>query len=133
MTQAVALIKRALYSIGAHSQINPAPPEMLEEAVSYLADLVEDWLAEDIDIGATTPTSQNTDVDEPQAARYALVSNLALRLAPIARVPVPPEVVDAAESSYQDLRVKYESVQIDDRVPSEATPVGQGSKQWERE
>ena len=133
MTQAVVLIKRALYSIGAHSQINPAPPEMLEEAVDYLADLIEDWLAENINTGAIAPAGQNDDVDEPQAARYALVSNLALRLGPLARVPVPSEIVDAAESSYQDLRVKYEAVQVDDRTPSTATPIGQGSKHWEDE
>lgn len=128
MTQAVTLVKRALFTIGAHSEINPATPEMLQIGVDYLADLLHDWDYEGIELGTLTPANQNTDIGEPTGSRHAIILGLAIRMAPVARVELAEAVRGEAQQAYRDLVVKFEKVYLPDREPSEATASGAGNR-----
>lgn len=128
MTQAVTLVKRALFTIGAHSEINPATPEMLQIGVDYLADLLEDWDADGIELGTLTPTNQNTDISEPSGSRHAIIMALAVRMAPVARVELAESVRGEAQQAFRDLCVKFEKVYLPDREVSPDTASGAGNR-----
>ena len=127
MSTAIDVIQRALYTIGAHSEINPASPEMLVESFDYLVDLLRDWTGNDIDIGATIPTSQTSDLGEDSGSRHALILSLAIRLAPMARVAIPPGVIEQQWIAFEDLRRKFETVTIADRTDSASVADGAGN------
>lgn len=127
MTQAVTLVKRALFTIGAHSEINPATPEMLQIGVDYLADLLHDWDYEGIELGTLTPANQNTDIGEPRiASRDHSRARGTHGTGCTGRTRRSRQ--GRAQQAYRDLVVKFEKVYLPDREPSEATASGAGNR-----
>jgi hypothetical protein len=130
MTEAVTLVKRSLFLIGAHSLVNPAPPETLNLGVDMLNEMLAEWLEEKVDLGTVEATEQTTDIQEPAGTINGITNNLAVRMGPATRTAVPDDVRLEAVESYERIRKRYEAKDepyVPDVTPSRLLPVGQGS------
>lgn len=130
MTAAIKIIKASLYYVGAHSEVQPAAPEFFTAGVSELSDLLSELADGGIDLGETItlPTDTATDLKEPAAATSALKYLLCERMAPLAQLPIPPDVRVNIRKARQTLERKFRKVVIPNIVPSRLAPVGVGNR-----
>ena len=128
MSKAIRIVERALEAIRVHSPLNPAPPETKKLGVEYLADLLNDWEAENLALGATAPTDEDDDIEEPSGSRYGITQNLAVRLATALQTTPSRHVQNEANKSYIDLRAKFEVIDIPDSEVVPTTAEGAGNR-----
>ncbi len=107
MSTAIEIIHLGLNCIGAHSRLNPAQPATLETALVLLGDMLSEWHADEIRIPYREFTEPGDELREPPGLRLALAQQLALRLAPIIRVQVSPELETDADRGFRRLKEIY--------------------------
>lgn len=128
MTTAIDVIESALEHLGAHSPLNPAPPETLNRAVTVLAGLIEEWDGEEFKLGATEPTKTADELNELPGARNPLEYGLALKLSSVVRKPVTDDLRREAGKSIGIARERFQYVLPDKREGR--TLYGQGNRRW---
>lgn len=95
----------AFDEMGISNYVFDAEPDQLESAMRRLDSMMAEWNARGIRLGYPIPSSpDDSDLDEPSgvpdSANEAIITNLAIRLAPsIGKVPSPDTKI-AAKSSY---------------------------------
>jgi hypothetical protein len=130
VTQATTIVQRALFLIGAHSKINPAPPETITEGVEILNEMLAEWLEEKVNLGAVEATSHTTDIEEPAGTMSTIRYCLAVEIGDALSIEVPPTVETKAIIKYESLKRRYEAEDepyIPDAELSRLLPLGQGS------
>ena len=126
-------VTAALEEIGLASYVFDLQPEQLQSAMRRLDAMIADWNGKGIRLGYPLPGSpQDSDLDEPSevpdSANEAIITNLAVRLAPSYGKTVSPDTKGTAKNSYNTLlsrATKPNQQQMPGRMPS-----GAGNKPW---
>lgn len=130
MSTGTELIKEALQQLNAHSIASPAAPESIENALKKLNSMVELWLSRNIRLGVVPLKVVGDDLQEPIDARNAIVSNLALLLAPdfdAGKIVVSKDLKASAARDFGQIQVIYQRHFIPNKTISSTTPLGQGN------
>lgn len=126
-------IVAALEEIGLASYAFDMQPEQIESALRRLDSMMADWNAKGIRLGYPLPSSpQYSDVDAqsevPDSAYEAIITNLAIRIAPSYGRDVMPDTRATAKNSYNVLLQRSTSP-IEMQLPN-TMPAGAGHKPW---
>lgn len=125
-------IEGALEEIGLATYIFDMQPEQLQSAMKRLDNMMAEWNAKGIRLAYPIPAGPGTgDLDDqtdvPDSAWQAVVTNLALRIAPsFGRTPMP-ETKAAAKRAFNTIAgisAKPREVQL------RQLPAGAGNKPW---
>ena len=134
MSSGTELIQEALQQIGAFSLAAPDNPESIELGKNKLNSLIQVWLSDCIDMGATPIDAAGDEVSEPLDARNAIVDNLSVMLAPSfdngpTGKPVVSQVLAAnARAGYGRVKAIYWTGSIPLKVVSSTLPLGAGNR-----
>ncbi len=101
-------ISSAFAEIGLQSYVFDLSPEQLDEAMRRLDAMMANWNGKGIRLGYPLPGSpQDSDLDEqtgvPDSANEAIITNLAIKLAPSVGKVVMQETKTAANDGYNTL------------------------------
>ncbi len=101
-------VAAAFEEIGLASYVFDLQPEQLQSALRRLDAMIADWNGKGIRLGYPLPGSpQYSDLDEPSevpdSANEAIITNLAIRIAPGYGKVVMPETKAVAKDSYNTL------------------------------
>jgi hypothetical protein len=123
----------ALEEIGLASYVFDLSPEQLQSSLMRLDSMVADWNGKGIRIGYPIPSSpQFSDLDEPSnvpdRANEAIITNLALKLAPSYGKAVMPETKINARIGYETL-LQRAAMPPQQQLPA-TMPAGAGNKPW---
>lgn len=132
MSTGTEIITDALMEIGAVSIVSPAAPESIEAGRKKLNSMLELWLSKNIVLGTRPLDVAGDELAEPADTRNAIVTNLAIELAPLfanGKQIVDPALVSNARRNYQSVRSLYGRVIVPDKVLSSTTPLGAGNYQ----
>ena len=130
MSTGTNIITEALQEIGARSVVSPAVPESILLGMNKLNSLMELWLSRGIKLGTTPLSEPGDDLNEPADARSAIVSNLAIVLAPSfdnGKNIVSANLKSAATRGYNDIKVLYQETVIPTKRFSSTLPLGAGN------
>lgn len=127
-------IEAAFEEIGLASYVFDLQPEQLESAMRRLDAMIADWNGKGIRLGYPLPTSpQQSDLDEqtyvPDSANQAIITNLAIRIAPGYGKQVMPGTLAVAKSSY-DTILSRATFPMEQQLPR-TMPIGAGNKPWQ--
>lgn len=111
-------------------------PEQLESALRRLDAMMAMWNSKGIRLSYPLPGSpENSDIDAessvPDAANEAIITNLAIRIAPSLGKTVQAETKVIAKQSYESLMVR--SAQPLEMSLPNTMPAGAGTKPWRRD
>lgn len=126
-------IESAFEEIGLADYVFNLTAQELASAARRLDSMMAEWNARGLRLGFPIPASpQQTDLDTqtgvPDAANEAIITNLAIRLAPSFGKQTLPATMTTARRALSTLTAKYtNSAQM--QYPS-TTPAGAGNKQW---
>jgi len=126
------IIRDALSEIGAVSVVSPPSPESIEAGRKKLNSMLELWLSKNIVLGTRPLDAAGDELGEPEDTRNAIVTNLAIELAPLfdnGKVIVGPDLKSNARRNYMNIRRLYGRVTVPNKVLSSTTPLGQGNYQ----
>lgn len=128
MPTAETHITRALYLLGASSPIKPASPEIKSECLKSFNDMVERWGREGNEIYLTRADVLGDEVNNDEWANAAIQYCLAVEIAPICRVPVPPDVMARQKELMRDLVAtsRMEALVPNDCAKDSRMPLGSG-------
>lgn len=126
-------VEAAFEEIGMANYVFDLQPEQLESAMRRLDAMMAEWNAKGIRLGYPMPSSpQQSDLDEqtyvPDSANQAIITNLAMRIAPSYGKQVMAGTMATAKSSYNTILSKATfptEKQFPDTLPS-----GAGNKPW---
>lgn len=126
-------VEAAFEEIGMANYVFDLQPEQLESAMRRLDAMMAEWNAKGIRLGYPLPSSpQQSDLDEqtyvPDSANQAIITNLAMRIAPGYGKQVMAGTMATAKSSYNTILSKATfptEKQFPDTLPS-----GAGNKPW---
>lgn len=126
-------VTAALEEIGLASYVFDMQPEDLQSALRRLDTMIANWNGKGIRIGYPIPGSpQFSDLDEPSdvpdSANEAIITNLAMRLAPSYGKQVMPETKATARDGYATL-LQRAVMPPQQQLPS-TMPAGAGNKPW---
>lgn len=126
-------VTAAFEELGLAAYVFDLQPHDLQMALRRLDSMIAEWNARGIRIGFPIPTSpENSDLDEasevPDSANEAIITNLALRIAPSFGKTPQPETKVAAKSSYGVL-LSRATHPIEQQYPG-TLPSGAGNKPW---
>jgi len=126
-------IEAALEEIGLASYVFDLQPQQVESALRRLDTMMAEWNAKGIRLAYPLPSSPEfSDVDAesevPDSANDAIITNLALRLAPSYGKTVMPGTLTAAKSGYNTL-LSRATAPIEQQLPG-TMPSGAGNKPW---
>jgi hypothetical protein len=126
-------VSAALEEIGLASYVFDLQPEQLQSALRRLDAMMADWNGKGIRLGYPLPGSpQDSDLDEqtlvPDSANQAIMTNLAIRLAPSYGKVVMPETKAVAKDSYNTL-LQRATMPPEQQLPG-PMPSGAGNKSW---
>ena len=126
-------VAAAFEEIGLASYVFDLQPDQLQSAMRRPDAMMADWTGRGIRLGYPLPGSpQNSDLDEPSevpdSANEAIITNLAMRLAPSYGKAVSPETKSTAKNSYNTILSRA-------AMPTEqqmlgTMPSGAGNKPW---
>lgn len=131
MSTGTEIITDALQQIGVVSVVTPPAPESIDAGLKALNSMLEMWLSRNIVIGTTPLDKAGDDLNEPGDTRNAIVTNLALEVAPLfssGKQIVSPELRSNARRGFMSVKSLYGSVTIPDKVLSSTTPIGAGNR-----
>ena len=131
MSTGTAIITDALKLIGVNSVVTPPAPENIIDGMNTLNSMLETWRSLDIIIGTTPLGVPGGELSEPPDTRNAIVSNLAISIAPYfsnGKQIVTPELKSLATSQYNTISDIYKNNPIPKKVLSSTTPVGSGNR-----
>lgn len=126
-------VNAAFEEIGLASYVFDLHPEQLQSALRRLDAMMADWNGKGIRLGYPIPGSpQYSDLDEPSevpdSANEAIITNLAIRIAPGYGKVVMPETKAVAKDSYNTL-LQRATAPYPQQFPS-TMPAGAGNKPW---
>jgi len=126
-------VAAAFEEIGLASYIFDLHPDQLQSALRRLDAMMADWNGKGIRLGYPLPGSpQDSDLDEPtlvpDSANQAIITNLAIRIAPGYGKTVMPETKAVAKDSYNTL-LQRATAPIEQQLP-DTMPSGAGNKPW---
>jgi len=126
-------VAAAFEEIGLASYVFDLSPEQLQSALRRLDAMIADWNGKGIRLGYPLPGSpQDSDLDEPtlvpDSANQAILTNLAIRIAPSYGKVVMPETKAVAKDSYNTL-LQRATMPPEQQIPA-TRPAGAGNKPW---
>ena len=126
-------VAAAFEEIGLASYVFDLQPEQLQSALRRLDAMMADWNGKGIRLGYPLPGSpQYSDLDEPSevpdSANEAIITNLAIRIAPGYGKVVMPQTMVAARNAYQTL-LSRATMPFEQQLPG-TMPAGAGNKPW---
>ena len=126
----------AYEELGLASYVFDLTPEPIEGALRRLDAMMATWNAQGIRLSYPIPGSpENSDIDAettvPDSANEAIITGLAVRLAPSIGKSVHPETKVAAKFAYDALAARA-CQPIEMRLPT-SMPSGSGTKPWRRD
>jgi hypothetical protein len=126
-------IEQAFEEIGLASYVFDLTPEQLQSALRRLDTMIAAWNALGIRIGYPLPSSpQFSDLDAqsevPDSANEAIITNLAIKLAPSYGKQVMPDTKATAKETYNTL-LSRAAMPMEQQMPA-TMPSGAGNKPW---
>jgi hypothetical protein len=126
-------VAAAFDEIGLASYVFDLQPDQLQAALRRLDAMMADWNGKGIRLGYPIPGSpQYSDLDEqsevPDSANEAIITNLAIRIAPSYGKVVMPETKAVAKDSYNTI-LQRATAPIPQQMPG-TMPSGAGNKPW---
>lgn len=126
-------ISAAFEEIGMADYVFDLQPEQLQSALTRLDAMLAEWNAKGLRLGYSLPSSpQDSDLDEPtftpDSAWEAIITNLAIRIAPGYGKTVSPDTKVTAKTAYNTL-LQRAAFPLEQQLP-ETMPIGQGNKPW---
>lgn len=123
----------AFEEIGLADYVFDLSPEQLEGALRRLDAMMMEWNAQGIRLGYPSPSSpQDSDLDTetntPDSAWEAVITNLAVRIAPGYGKTVSPDTKMLAKNAYNVL-LQRATFPLEQQLPS-TMPSGAGNKPW---
>jgi len=126
-------VQAAFEEIGLASYVFDLQPEQLQSALRRLDAMMAEWNGKGIRLGYPLPSSpQFSDLDEPSevpdSANEAIITNLAVRIAPSYGKTVSANTQITAKNSYNTILSR--AVQPGQQQLPATMPAGAGSKIW---
>jgi hypothetical protein len=126
-------VAAAFEEIGMASYVFDLQPQQFESALRRIDTMMASWNAMGIRLGYPMPSSpQFSDIDAesevPDSANEAIITNLAIKLAPSYGKQVMPETKATAKETYNTL-LSRAAVPMEQQLPS-TMPYGAGNKPW---
>lgn len=126
-------VQAAFEEIGLASYVFDLQPDQLQSALSRLDAMIANWNGKGIRIGYPLPNSpQYSDLDEPSevpdSANEAIITNLAIRIAPAYGKTLSQNTQATAKDSYNTL-LQRATFPMQQQLPS-SLPSGAGNKPW---
>lgn len=126
-------VQSAFEEIGMASYVFDLQPEQLESALRRLDSMMADWNGKGIRLAYPLPGSpEDSDIDAesevPDSANEAIITNLAIKIAPAYGKQVMAETKVSAKNGYQTLLSRATMPQ-EMQLPG-TLPLGQGNKPW---
>lgn len=123
----------AFEEIGLADYVFDLQPEQLQSAVRRLDSMMMEWNAQGIRLGypiASSPQDSDldTETNTPDSAWEAVITNLAIRIAPGYGKAVSPDTKVSAKGAYNIL-LQRATYPLEQQLPS-TMPIGQGNKPW---
>jgi len=123
----------AFEEIGLADYVFDLQPEQLQSALRRLDAMMMEWNAQGIRLGypiASSPQDSDLDTDTftPDSAWEAVITNLAVRIAPGYGKTVSPDTKMVAKNAYNVL-LQRATFPLEKQLP-ETMPIGQGNKPW---
>ena len=124
-------VEAALEEIGISSYVFDLQPEQVQSSLRRLDAMIASWNGEGIHIGYPLPSSPEfsdvtAETNVPDSANEAIITNLAVRIAPSYGKVVTMETKVIADNSYRVLEAKATRPAIR-QIPAN-TPAGAGNK-----
>jgi hypothetical protein len=130
MDTAEQVVSDALQEILVQADEQSIQATDMQAGIRYLNRMVNEWAARGMPLGFTNITKVSDFVTVPDGALGAIVSNLAIRLAPQFDAAIPIELAAAARSgmdAVRDLTVTSSATQMPGTMP-----VGSGNEGFEQ-
>jgi hypothetical protein len=126
-------VNAAFDEIGLASYVFDLQPQQLESALRRLDAMMASWNALGIRLAYPIPSSPEfSDIDAesqvPDSANEAIITNLAIKLAPSYGKQVMPETKETAKSTYNTL-LSRAAMPTEQQMPG-TMPSGAGNKPW---
>lgn len=126
-------VSAAFEEIGLASYAFDLQPQQLESALRRLDAMLASWNALGIRLGYPLPSSPEfSDIDAesevPDSANEAIITNLAVKLAPSYGKQVMPETKATARETYNTL-ISRAVLPMEQQLPG-TMPAGAGNKPW---
>lgn len=126
-------VSGAFEEIGLAEYIFDLQPEQLESALRRLDAMMMEWNAQGIRLGYPISSPQDADLDTetntPDSAWEAVITNLAIRIAPGYGKTVSPDTKMLAKNAYNVL-MQRAAFPLEKQMP-QTMPIGQGNKPWQ--
>ena len=127
MSTGTSLIEGALKELGVVSVAVPSSPEQITDGLIKLNSMMNIWLSWGIMLQWSPITVPGEDLEEPIDVTNAIITNLAIKLAPAYSKPVSPDLRNNARIEMDMVKSLYQEVCIPDKVPSSTLPLGAGN------
>jgi len=126
-------ITGAFEEIGLADYVFDLQPEQLQSALRRLDSMMMEWNAQGIRLGypiASSPQDSDldTETNTPDSAWEAVITNLAIRIAPGYGKTVSPDTKVSAKGAYNIL-LQRATYPLEQQLPG-TMPIGQGNKPW---
>lgn len=126
-------VEGAFEEIGMANYVFDLQPEQLQSALRRLDAMMMEWNAQGIRLGypiASSPQDSDlsTETGTPDSAWEAVITNLAIRIAPGYGKDVRPETKVIAKNAFNTL-LQRATFPLEKQLP-ETMPIGQGNKPW---
>jgi hypothetical protein len=126
-------ITGAFEEIGLADYVFDLQPEQLQSALRRLDAMMMEWNAQGIRLGYPISSSpQESDLDTqtgtPDSAWEAVITNLAVRIAPGYGKTVAPDSKAVAKNAFNTL-LQRATFPLEQQLPT-TMPIGQGNKPW---
>lgn len=128
------IVQNAFEEVGLASYAFDLQPEQMQAGLRRLDNMMATWNSRGLRIGyPLTDSPAGSDLDQDAGvtdeAIEAIVSNLALRLAPILGKTVSPDTKATARSAYMALLSRRSAIQ-ERMIDIHSVPAGAGTKYW---
>ena len=130
MSIGTEIIQDAASEIGVHSVVDPITVEGLNSGFRKLNSMLQLWQSQGIIFNFVPLQVVGDDLFEPPDTYNAIISNLAILMAPTnedGKPLVGADLKNNARSNYEWVKVLYEQITIPDKVASSLLPRGQGN------
>jgi len=128
------LITSAFEEMGITPNTFDITPEEFESALKRMDSMMAEWNVEGIRVGYPLSSIADSSLDEdsgvPDSATEAILSNLAIRLAPSFGKVVPREVKVTAKKAYNTLLMRALALYPQEKQYQGTLPVGAGNSYY---
>lgn len=126
-------VAAAFEEIGLASYVFDLQPDQLQSAMRRLDSMMADWNGKGIRLGYPLPGNpQDSDLDQlsevPDSSNQAIITNLAIRIAPSYGKQVSPDTKTVAKESYNTI-LSRATKPSEKQFPG-TLPAGSGNKPW---